>query len=106
MKRKTLSKSKPRSLLTRLQLPATVAFGREKLDELVKVYEDLEKTLRGLKRTVKLSGSNPMMQINLRKLISQLSKSKRQIERKIGNTLMHERAHLLQRIGRFKDNHL
>jgi len=63
----------------------------KRLGELISVYEDLEKTLKNLRSTALSHGQNSAMQINLHKLVSQLSKSKRKIERKISHTLLHER---------------
>ena len=62
----------------------------KKLEELVRVYEDLENTLRVLRRK-KLGSGSPLGQINVRKLIVQLSRSKRTLERKISNTILLEK---------------
>jgi hypothetical protein len=80
-------------------LKLKVAQPAKKLNELVGVYEDLEKTLKGLRASAILHGSNSLKQINLHKLIAQLSKSKRKIERKISSTLVHEKAQLSYRLG-------
>ncbi len=73
------------------------------LNELVRVYEDLEKTLRELKATyAKHDGTFP--QINMHKLISQLSRSKRKLERKIGNTILLEKQQLKRKIRQLTSN--
>jgi len=74
-----------------------------KLDELVKVYHDLEKTLRGLKAMAERAECH-LGTINVRKLITQLSLSKRRIERKIGNTLLLDKRHLKRRFTDLASN--
>jgi len=66
------------------------------LSELVKVYEDLEKTLRHLKKNYGQDAVSAP--IDIRKLILQLSRSKKKLERKIGNTLLLEKEHLERRL--------
>ena len=85
LKKGAKSASKAGKLYLRLAQPG------KRLGELISVYEDLEKTLKNLRSTALSHGQNSAMQINLHKLISQLSKSKRKIERKISHTLLHER---------------
>jgi hypothetical protein len=75
-----------------------------KINELIRVYQDLEKTLRGLKDTAGKSAESSLRQINVRKLIVQLSRSKRRLERKIGNTLLLEKQHLKKRIRNIASN--
>ena len=76
---------------------------KPQLSELVRVYEDLEKTLRDLKSTYgKHDGAFP--QINVRKLISQLSRSKKKLERKIGNTILLEKQQIKRRIRQLTNN--
>ncbi|MFM8314796.1 MAG: hypothetical protein ACKOA8_10960 [Deltaproteobacteria bacterium] len=70
----------------------------KRLSDLVSVYEDLEKTLKRLKTSSLMYSSNSLMQINIQKLMAQLSKSKRRIERKISATLVSERNHLKHRL--------
>ncbi len=74
-----------------------------RLNNLVRVYHDLESTLRGL--TVTRASvewvDRGFQQINVSKLVSQLSKSKRKIERKIRKGLQLEKALLRQRLRTF-----
>ena len=73
-----------------------------KLLELVRVYQDLERTLRELKS---VAGSRAtvaaLKHIDVRHLIVRLSQSKKRLERKIGNTLVLETDHMKRRIHRF-----
>lgn len=70
-----------------------------RIAELVRVYHDLEKTLTGLKRSYnKIQSCESVGAINLMKLIEQLSRSKRRLERKIGNTILLEKQQLKRRI--------
>ena len=77
-----------------------------KIDDLLRVYHDLEKTLRHLKINAErnITIESALGQINIRKLIHQLSRSRRRIERKIGNTLLLEKQHLKQRIRTIANN--
>ena len=98
IKTKGYTKSKPRSvgrLKMRLGYPA------KKLSDLVNVYEDLEKTLRGLKANALLHSGNSLREINIQKLITQLSKSKRRIERKISTTLVSEKAQMRSQFNKW-----
>lgn len=72
----------------------------KKISELLRVYEDLEKTLRGLRTAAEKVGHDSIMSINVRKLILQLSKSKRKIEQKIGSSLVYEKEYLKKRFGK------
>lgn len=71
-----------------------------KLLELVRVYEDLEKTIRFLRKKqangAHLSAS--LESIDVKKLLAQLARSKKKIERKISNTILLEKQHLKRRI--------
>jgi len=69
-----------------------------KLSELIRVYQDLERTLKGLKDGAERSVAAES--INLHKLIDRLSKSKRVLERKIGEALAAEKAHIRKRFNR------
>lgn len=71
-----------------------------KLSELLRVYQDLEKTLRELKAVAgsRAGLGSALKHIDVRGLIRQLSVSKRRLERKIGNTLLLEKAHIRRRI--------
>lgn len=60
-----------------------------KVNELLRVYEDLEKTLKGLRAAA--GADNSIHNINLKRLVKQLSASKRKLERKISSTLLMER---------------
>ena len=68
----------------------------KKLDELVRVYEDLENTLKILRKK-HLYDRSTLAQINVKKLIVQLSRSKRSLERKISNTILMEKQLLKRR---------
>ncbi len=94
MKKRVTTKKqiKPKNNPARLHLKMIQPGKR--LGELVSVYEDLERTLKRIKTTSLLHGGNSLMQINIQKLISQLSKSKRKIERKISHTLLNERTQI------------
>lgn len=72
----------------------------KKLEELVRVYEDLENTLKILRRKG-LTERSPLHQINVRKLVAQLSRSKRRLERKISNTILLEKQVLKRRLRSF-----
>jgi hypothetical protein len=75
---------------------------KRKLLELVRVYQDLERTLRELKL---VAGSrpriSPLKHIDVSHLIDRLSQSKRRLRRKIGNTLVLETDQMKRRITRF-----
>ena len=66
-----------------------MAENRQTIQELVRLYQDLEHTLKGLKAAAGKEAS--VKQINVRRLISRLSTSKKRLERKIGNTLLLEK---------------
>ena len=70
----------------------------KKFIELIRVYHDLEKTLKGLRKRVEKNSPHGLSNINVRALIHQLTRSKRQLERKIGNTLLLEKQHLKRRL--------
>ena len=74
------------------------------LHELIRVYQDLEKTLRALKASAGRNLEGSLKEINVRKLIAQLSRSKRKLERKIGNTLLLEKQHLKRRLKEIASN--
>lgn len=69
-----------------------------KLGDLLRVYEDLEKTLKDLRKNRKQSQA-ARLNINVKNLIQQLTRSKRRLERKIGNTLLLEKQNLKKRLG-------
>ncbi len=77
-----------------------------KINELLRVYHDLEKTLKQLSASAEknLHIESSLRQINVRKLINQLSRSKRRLERKIGNTLLLEKQHLKRRLKALTSN--
>ncbi len=76
---------------------------KRKLMELVRVYQDLERTLRELKSVAGNRAGAPLKHIDVRSLIDRLSQSKRRLERKIGNTLVLETDQMKRRIARFLD---
>ena len=67
----------------------------------MRVYTDLEKTIKGLKATSRREAECALLHIDVKKLIQQLSRSKKRLERKIGNTLLLEKQHLKRRLGSF-----
>lgn len=71
------------------------------LSELLGVYDDLEQTLKRLRARSLLQVENSLMQINVKELINQLSKSKRTIERKITEALINDRSPLAHRIDKW-----
>lgn len=75
----------------------------KRMDDLIRVYEDLEKTLKTIRDTAGEDG-NSTYPINVRKLIEQLSRSKKRLERKIGNKILLKRQNLKRRIKRFADS--
>ncbi len=70
-----------------------------RLSDLMRVYEDLEDTLKGLRQMARKSSSMPLTQINLQKLITQMSKNKKRLERKIATTFLLETTYLKKRFG-------
>lgn len=75
---------------------------KRNLLELVRVYQDLERTLRELKSVAESHArATPLKHIDIRQLIDRLSQSKRRLERKIGNTLALETDQMKRRIARF-----
>lgn len=91
MKKRTATKKRSKARSRQGQASLKIAQPGKRLSDLVSVYEDLEKTLRSLKSKSLLQGQNSLMQININKLIVQLSRSKRNIERKISHVLLTER---------------
>jgi len=69
-----------------------------KLNELIRVYQDLERTLRALKANAERSVAAES--INIGKLIERLSRSKRKLEKKIGEALNAEKAQIRKRFNR------
>jgi len=76
----------------------------KKLTELVRVYQDLERTLHSLRRSVEKNAESSLRNINVRKLMIQLARSKRRIERKIANTILLEKQHLKKRFRAITTN--
>ena len=88
-----MTEVRKRSFLRNVYSSSPKLLKRQGVLELVRAYEDLEKTLKGLKKTY---GNAHMLEssihsINVKKLIDQLSRSKKKLERKIGNTLLLEK---------------
>lgn len=71
------------------------------LSELLGVYDDLEQTLKRLRTRSFLQVENSLMQINVKELINQLSKSKRTIERKITSALINDRASIADQLDKW-----
>ncbi len=78
-----------KSFLEKTNSRSPVGVKNPKLHELIRVYQDLERTLRALKENAERSVAAES--INMRKLIERLSKSKRRLERKIGSTLISKK---------------
>lgn len=78
--------------------------GNGKLNELVRVYHDLERTIRSLRASMEKNAESQLKQINVKALIIQLARSKRRLERKIGNTLLLEKQHLKRRLRQITSN--
>lgn len=73
------------------------------VEELVRVYEDLERTLKGICDVSVGGTADSNYPIDVTKLIDQLSRSKKRLERKIGNKILLRRQSLRRRIRRFAD---
>jgi hypothetical protein len=78
---KKANHSKPRTR----KAPLKPTRAGKKLDELLRVYEDLEHTLKALTHAAERRAESSLKQINVKKLVSQLSHSKKKIERKLGS---------------------
>lgn len=89
-----------RSLIEKWYQSAPALLKKQKIEDLLKVYQDLERTLKGLKATAERHAfvESSLRYINIQKLIHQLSRSKRKLERKISNTLLIEKEQLKTRI--------
>ena len=82
-----------RGALNNLSLPSLYD---TRLTEWVRTYLDLDKTMGALfHQSEKLE---PMLRINVTRLIQQLSASKRKLERRISNRLLLEKHHLGMKI--------
>ena len=92
------------SLLNKIYASPPALLKRRRLHELLRVYQDLEKTLKHLKQSAERTTETSLAPINVRKLIVQLSRSKRRLERKIGNTILLEKQHLKKRIRTIASN--
>jgi len=101
MRKRNASKNKAKLRLESGRVYLRIPEPGKKLIELVSVYEDLERTLKKLKTKPLLHGDNSLMQINIHKLITQLSKSKRNIEKKISHTVLTERVQIQQQITKW-----
>ena len=86
-----------------LRKAKTPRLHNQKIVEWLKAYIDVERTLKLLSQSYTHAGGLEarLRSINVRKLLDQLSLSKRRLERKIGNTILLERNHLRKRIRRF-----
>lgn len=86
--------------MEKLRIQSSKIFQHAQVLKLIQVYQDLERTLRKLKKREAESkkGAGPIQPINMYKLISQLSRSKKKLERKIGNTLLLEKQQLKRKI--------
>lgn len=68
-----------------------------KFSDLIRVYQDLERTIKGLRASVEKNTETSLRNINVRALIVQLTRSKRRLERKIGNTILLEKQQFKRR---------
>lgn len=75
---------------------------RPKLNELIRLYSDLEKTLRGLSKSAEQAVVAESIHVG--KLIQKLSYSKKRLERKIGNVLLLEKENLQRKVHQFLKN--
>ncbi|MCB9255227.1 MAG: hypothetical protein H6617_11140 [Bdellovibrionaceae bacterium] len=66
------------------------------IEQLLRVYEDVEALLRTLKQ--KESQMLGAHSIDVKKLIDQLARSKKRLERKIGNTLLLEKHNIKRKL--------
>lgn len=101
MKRSVKTSNSKKRKASTIRLKAEIVQPAKRLSDLVSVYEDLEKTLKGLRTSSLLQGKNSLQEINIKKLITQLSKSKRKIERKISATLVNEKAQMRSQISKW-----
>lgn len=90
-----------RTLLKRISDSSPSVLNRPSVLELIRAYEDFERTLKDLKKTCEknLLTDSSLGQINVRKLIEQLSRSKKKLARKISNTILLEKQSLQKRIS-------
>jgi len=79
--------------------PIAMVIRKSKLEQLLRVYEDVESVLRNLRQ--KEGQMDESSSIDVRKLIEQLARSKRRIKSKIGNTLLLEKQNIKRRIKNF-----
>jgi hypothetical protein len=91
------------SLLEKVYDNSTLALKSKKIEELIRVYQDLEKTLKSLKASYEQNSAHSNY-INVKKLIDQLSRSKKKLERKIGNTVLLEKQHFKKRLKAIASN--
>lgn len=71
---------------------------KARLEQLWRAYEDLERMISLLKRRRAIMGEASLRSIDVTKLLEQLARSKRRLERKIGNTLLLEKENLQRRL--------
>lgn len=76
----------------------------KKIDDLIRVYEDLERTLIDIK-SLACQGTS-LKHINVKKLVKQLSKSKKKVEQKIGNLIVSEKEVLQKKIHKLTSQFL
>jgi hypothetical protein len=78
---------------------------KQYVKNLISTYKDLEITLIELKKIYKekISNDKNLQNINLKKLILQLSASKKRLERKIYNTLLLEKQHFKEKLLHITD---
>ena len=91
-------KNEKSGIVSKITASSAMSDKHGKLSELIRVYQDLERTLKALKANAERSVVAES--INMRKLIDRLSKSKRVLERKIGEALAAEKAHIRKRFNR------
>ena len=87
------------------KIPVSGLLHRRKVKELIRLYTDVEKTLRGLQKNyLQRTTDSVLPRINVRKLVVQLAHSKKRIERKLGNTLLLEKQILRRKLKSLKAN--
>ena len=101
MKKRETRQQKLKLKVKSHKLSIHIAKPEKKLSDLVGVYQDLEQTLKKLKTRSLLQVEHPLMQINIKELINQLSKSKRRIERKITSALLNERTQIVHQLDKW-----
>lgn len=88
----------PRTLGKLVRDASPQVLSKARLEQLWRAYEDLERVMAALKKRRALLGEVSLRSIDVTKLLDQLARSKRRLERKIGNTLLLEKEHLQKKL--------